>query len=95
MWGSEVWDDKGLVKYGDFVRADVRRAYEPWEDWELEILRKYYGKMPASRIGLILGRSSRAIRQKAKALGLKSSNFGSYPKFLKLLPSSCRWGGKR
>ena len=71
-----------IIRYGYFVRADLCRNNQRWSEEEIEFLRKYYGKIPAWKIGLILGRSRSSVRHKARSLGLKAS-LGPYPKFLR------------
>lgn len=44
----------------------------PWSEVELNYLREYYGKLPISMIGRLLGRPNKAITGKASTLGLAS-----------------------
>jgi len=67
-----IWYDRdGIVTYGDFVRADRLRSRLSWTEEEKEFLKRNYGKMPAWRIALCLGRTEAAVRSKAGEIGVR------------------------
>jgi hypothetical protein len=46
----------------------------PWDDEkEINILKRYYGKVPTDALAIKIGRSSNSIRDKAASLGIKFS----------------------
>ena len=54
-----------------------------WSKEEELIIRLYYDLLPASEIAKILCRSERAVRNKARRLGLAKKRPGKVPKHLK------------
>jgi hypothetical protein len=44
-----------------------------WSQWEVELIKKQYGKVPVKQITDTLGRSYRAVVDKANSLGLNLS----------------------
>mgnify|MGYP000229835438 CR=1 FL=1 len=47
------------------------RLIKKWSKREIEVLKKYYGKIPTRDLARILGRSIDAVSHKAGALGLR------------------------
>jgi len=62
-----------------------RKDSSEWTKEEELILRLYYDLLPASEIAKMINRSERAIRSKARRLGLAKKYSGKCPKYLKPL----------
>lgn len=50
---------------------DVERR-RPWSEWEEGVLKKYYSRKPAEAIAKALNRSTTAIQQKARIMGISA-----------------------
>ena len=44
-----------------------------WTDWEIGVLRKYFGRKPTEAIGKVLKRTTAAVQSKAMGLGLRKT----------------------
>lgn len=41
-----------------------------WSDWEISVLKKYYGRKSPEAIAQVINRTVHAVREKARYLGL-------------------------
>lgn len=57
-----------LLKY--LGTTYLHQNNEPWKDWQLELLEKWYGIIPIRSLPPMIGKSREAILGKAKDLGL-------------------------
>jgi len=54
------------------LRRDRRvGSFRWWSDEEIEVLRKYYGKIPTNDLARVLNRTPEAVRAQASRLGIR------------------------
>ena len=52
--------------------VNTNRRWKPWEPWEDEFMRSWYGKMPREKIARHLGRTVPSLNSRALKLGLRN-----------------------
>lgn len=75
---QKVISSKGGTSYGGVMKIDTKSLDEmaknysprnrPWDSDEVEVLRKYYKKVPISKIAEKLGRSVHSCANKVKGM---------------------------
>lgn len=50
------------------AKANYRPRCKPWRDDEVELLRRFYGKVPIHLLASKLGRTTTGVKSKAKSL---------------------------
>ncbi len=61
------------VKLEEIVVPELEESpsnYRMWTEWEIAVLRKYYGRSETRKIAKVLNRSKSAVQAKALELGL-------------------------
>ena len=50
--------------------ADYHPRNRLWSEYDIAVLRNYYGRVPVEKIAGVLGRTPDSVRKKATSLGL-------------------------
>lgn len=57
----------------DLENAPDIEFKKPWSEWEMGVVRRYYGRKTNEAIGKALDRTPQAVQNKAQNMGLKKS----------------------
>jgi hypothetical protein len=63
-----------VPEFEEYLETHGVLNYRPWSELEEQILEEYYGIIPPALLSEKLGRSIKAIRDKANVMGIKAED---------------------
>ena len=64
-------DEALMLRYLSFKNYYQRKV--PWKEWQIDLLKKWYGKIPMRSLLPLIGKTEQGISTKAEALGLNEA----------------------